>query len=90
MTDDTSGETHDDVQPRETTPAEYPDTEERDVIGHVVPLPNDRGFVTKCDACTDDPDDAQGTIRDDPIYGDEVPYPECYDCGEVMNPEVRE
>lgn len=85
MTDDTSGETDDDVQARGAPP-----TEAHDVIGYVVPLPNDSGFVTTCDACTDDPDDAQGTIRDDPIYGDDVPYPECYDCGEVMNPEVRE
>lgn len=60
------------------------------VIGHVVKLgpDGDRGFVTVCTDCADAADGFQADIEDDDVYGEEVPYPECHRCGEVMRPEV--
>lgn len=69
--------------------------DEQPVIGYVVDtgepaLTPTGSCVTMCVECTDDPggENVEATIRDDDIYGDEVPYPECYDCGEVARPEV--
>lgn len=62
-----------------------------DVIGYVVdddPVDVDE-FIVACATCID-PDDPAGVIRDDEMFGDATPYPECNYCGEVLNPARHE
>lgn len=56
--------------------------ENREIIGHVVG--DDSEAVTVCAGCYDG--DSAGAIYDSEAYGSEVPYPECWVCGEVMRP----
>jgi len=61
--------------------------ETNQIIGYVIGA--DEDAVTVCAGCADDRDESSsdwGEIRDGPHYGDQVPYPECYVCQEVMRP----
>lgn len=55
-------------------------------------VPDQNDGATLCIDCADDfvqPEDMErAAISDDSVYGNEVPYPECRDCGEVMRPWV--
>lgn len=65
------------------------DPEDNPIIGFVTEI---RGRqVTACPGCTIKEQAAKDSpIRDGPHYGDTVPYPECFGCGEVLNPDARE
>lgn len=56
---------------------------EDEIIGHVVGEGDDA--VTVCAECYDGGSD--GAIYNSVVYGAQVPYPECYICGEVLRPE---
>lgn len=54
------------------------------VLGYVVENVDEP--VTVCTDCFDLFSETEDVIRDNNAYGDQVPYPECYECGEVMRP----
>jgi len=59
---------------------------EREVIGYVAG--DTEEAVTLCVDCEPEWDASisRNEIRDGPHYGDQVPYPECYLCEEVIRP----
>lgn len=59
-------------------------TGDRQLLGYVAENVDD--YVTVCTDCIDLFADTESPIRDGDHYGDQVPYPECYECGEVMRP----
>jgi len=63
------------------------DGTDREVIGYVVG--DTEEAVTLCTDCEGQWDEeiGRGEIRDGPHYGNQVPYPECYLCEEVMRPD---
>lgn len=62
-----------------------------DLLGRVL-SERDGERVTVCRDCLLGDDDGAPAIRDGPAYGaaGDVPYPECFRCGEVMRPETLE
>lgn len=62
---------------------EPPDEE---LIGHVTV--NDHGdYFTACLDCSSETDhDVDAQIYDREPYGDDMPYPECFYCQEVIRP----
>ena len=57
------------------------------IIGYVVGPSDDA--VTVCTECAEPDDDTQA-IHDSGVYGDQVPYPECWVCQELMRPETAD
>lgn len=53
-------------------------------------VPDQNNGETLCIDCADNffqPEDMErAEIRDDSVYGTDIPYPECAECGEVMRP----
>jgi len=44
--------------------------------------------MTVCFDCHTGVWEPQSIIKNVPSFGDSVPYPECYECGEVARPET--
>lgn len=70
---------------------EIPDRapDEENLIGYVIDPDCDHDAVTVCVDCNEtehNDADELGEVRDGPHYGDSVPYPECFGCGEVLRP----
>ena len=58
---------------------------ERDLLGYVVLFEGDR--FTYCADCADRTDaETESELRENDAYGDDVPYPECHNCGSVIRP----
>ena len=46
-------------------------------------------FCVNCARSRTQPDDRRwAAVRDSGVYGNDVPYPECSDCSEVMRPDI--
>lgn len=56
---------------------------DKPVIGYVIGPVGDK--LTVCADCAE-PDDNSHPIHDSDAYGDQVPYPECWLCEELMRP----
>lgn len=57
------------------------------IIGYVVGPSDDA--VTVCTECAEPDEDTQA-IHDSEVYGDQVPYPECWVCQQLMRPETAD
>lgn len=58
-------------------------TEKPKPIAYAVGEQGDK--VTVCYDCNDS--ESAGVIRNTPSFGETVPYPECWVCGQVARPE---
>lgn len=59
-------------------------SESNQILGYVIGP--DEDAITVCSDCADEGSENRATIRDGDHYGTQVPYSECYVCGEVMRP----
>lgn len=59
-------------------------TDRQPIIGFVVEYEAEN--VTMCGPCGSEEITRQSEIRDSEMFGDTVPYPECYKCGGVIRP----
>lgn len=71
------------------------ESEDSEIIGYVVepedpPEDTDNPNVTVCPDCWEEMEGEEKAQMDDSgAYGSEIPYPPCWECGEIMRPGER-